>query len=99
MAAVAAVVRAVVAVAAAAAAAAVAVERLGRGRGRPQIDRGPMRNEDIVFDELRVVDENKEMIGVMSTDEALEMAAERDLDLVVLDPGRRSSAGAHHGLL
>ena len=45
-----------------------------------------MRNEDIVFDELRVVDENKEMIGVMSTDEALEMAAEQDLDLVVMSP-------------
>jgi translation initiation factor IF-3 len=50
------------------------------------MDRGPMRNQDIVFEELRVLDENKEMIGVMSTDEALEMAEEQDLDLVVMSP-------------
>lgn len=58
----------------------------GRGRGRPTMDRGPMRNEDIEFDELRVLDENKEMLGVMSTDEALERAEEAGLDLVVMSP-------------
>ncbi|ABO95055.1 predicted protein [Ostreococcus lucimarinus CCE9901] len=50
------------------------------------MDRGPMRNEDIEFDELRVLDEDKEMLGVMSTDEALELAAEKELDLVVMSP-------------
>lgn len=57
----------------------------GRGRGgRPQKDQGPPRNEDIPYDELRVLGEDKEMLGVMSTDEALEIAAERELDLVVM---------------
>jgi len=45
-----------------------------------------MRNGDIEFEELRVIDESKEMLGVMSTDEALEMAEERELDLVVMSP-------------
>jgi translation initiation factor IF-3 len=64
----------------------------GRGRGRGRrgsrvaMDRGPLRNEDIDLDEVRVIDEDKEIVGVMSSQEALEIAEEAGLDLVLMSP-------------
>jgi len=43
-------------------------------------------NEKIRVPELRVIDENEEMIGVMDTQKALAMAKERELDLVCISP-------------
>jgi translation initiation factor IF-3 len=43
-------------------------------------------NEKIREPELRVIDENSQMVGVIPTSQALQMAKERDLDLVVVSP-------------
>ena len=61
----------------------------GRGRrgGRVAMDRGPLRNEDIDLPEVRVIDDaTKEVIGVMSSDDALDIAEEAGLDLVLMSP-------------
>ena len=51
------------------------------------MDSGPVRNEDIDLPEVRVIDEaTKEVIGVMSSEEALEIAEEAGLDLVLMSP-------------
>ena len=51
------------------------------------MDRGPLRNEDIDLPEVRVIDDaTKEVIGVMSSDEALDIAEEAGLDLVLMSP-------------
>ena len=51
------------------------------------MDRGPVRNQDIDLPEVRVIDEaTKEVIGVMSSEEALEIAEEAGLDLVLMSP-------------
>jgi translation initiation factor IF-3 len=46
-------------------------------------------NERIRVSEVRLVDEDGSQIGVVKTDEALAMAAERDLDLVEVAPESR----------
>ena len=44
------------------------------------MDRGPARNEDIDLPEVRVIDEaTKEVLGIMSSDEALDIAEEQGL--------------------
>jgi len=43
-------------------------------------------NEKIRAPEVRVIDENDQMIGVLATPKAIEMAKERDLDLVAVSP-------------
>ncbi len=43
-----------------------------------------MINEDIHVDKVRLIDENGEQIGIIPTEEALEMAYEKDLDLVLI---------------
>jgi translation initiation factor IF-3 len=43
-------------------------------------------NERIQARELRLIDENGEMLGVMSSVRALEIAHERELDLVEVGP-------------
>lgn len=45
-------------------------------------------NEKIGFRTLRVLDEEGNMIGVISKEEALEMARDRDLDLVLVSNNR-----------
>ena len=47
---------------------------------------GPRINEDIDVAEVRLVDADGEMVGVLSTKEAIEMAAEVGLDLVEVSP-------------
>lgn len=47
---------------------------------------GPRINEAIFADEVRVVGEDGEMLGVVSVPKALEMAKEADLDLVEVSP-------------
>ena len=63
----------------------------GRGRGRRgsrvPMDRGPLRNENIDLPEVRLIDDaTKEVLGVMSSDEALDLAEEAGLDLVLMSP-------------
>ena len=41
-------------------------------------------NEMITVDEVRLINENGEQLGIVSTDKALDMAYEKDLDLVLL---------------
>jgi translation initiation factor IF-3 len=43
-------------------------------------------NEEITAKEVRVIDENGEMRGILSIDEALALAEEADLDLVNVSP-------------
>lgn len=43
-------------------------------------------NEKIRDPQLRVIDENGQMVGVLATPQALQMAKERELDLVVVSP-------------
>ena len=43
-------------------------------------------NENIKFEKLLVIDENGEQLGLLSKNEAIDMAYERDYDLVVVAP-------------
>ncbi len=43
-------------------------------------------NEKIRAPQVRVIDENDEMIGILDTRKAIEMAKERDFDLVAVSP-------------
>ena len=44
-------------------------------------------NEEIRDKEIRLIGPDGEQLGIMSTKEALKIAAEKDLDLVLLSPG------------
>ncbi len=59
-----------------------------RGRRRPPLRQEPRVrvNERIRAPQIRVIDVSGEMIGVMSPQEALRMARERELDLVEIAP-------------
>lgn len=46
-------------------------------------------NEEIRFDEVRCVGDNGEVYGVMSSGKALEIAVEKDLDLVLISPNAK----------
>jgi translation initiation factor IF-3 len=53
-------------------------------------ERDPTRiNERIRVPEVRLIDEDGSQIGVVNTDDALKLAAERDLDLVEVAPNSR----------
>jgi translation initiation factor IF-3 len=53
-------------------------------------ERDPTRvNERIRVPEVRLIDEDGTQIGVVKTDDALKLAAERDLDLVEVAPNSR----------
>ena len=54
-------------------------------RSKPPIEIYPV-NEKIRDPELRVIDENGQMLGVLPTSQALQTAKERDFDLVVVSP-------------
>ena len=49
-------------------------------------DEGPRINEEIKVKEVRLIDETGENRGVMPIREALELAAEADLDLIEISP-------------
>jgi translation initiation factor IF-3 len=53
---------------------------------RPTRDLGPPINNRIRFPELRVVDDDGNQLGVMETRQALAMARDQGLDLVVVAP-------------
>ncbi|MCB1557530.1 MAG: translation initiation factor IF-3 [Alphaproteobacteria bacterium] len=57
----------------------------GPNRGNRDAD-GPRVNEDIRLERLRLVDENGEMIGVVTAREAMRRAEEAGLDLVEISP-------------
>ena len=46
-------------------------------------------NDRIRVPEVRLIDENGEQVGVVPTDEALDRARDRDLDLVEIAPTRK----------
>jgi len=52
----------------------------------PRQNEGPRKNDQITVENVRLVDEEGEMKGVVSTAEALEAAAEAGLDLVEVSP-------------
>ena len=58
----------------------------GRGRGFPQQRPTVPMNDDIRFSEVRVVGEEKEPLGVFATEDALAMAREAGLDLILVVP-------------
>lgn len=45
-----------------------------------------LKNEQIVLPEVRVVGPNSEQLGIMSSEKALEIAEQQDLDLVLIAP-------------
>ena len=49
-------------------------------------------NEEIRDKELRLIGEDGAQLGIMSADEALEIAAQHDLDLVKISPNATSFA-------
>lgn len=53
------------------------------------ISKGNQINEEIRDKELRVIDEDGEMLGVMSRDEALSLAAQKNLDLLSISPNAK----------
>ncbi len=55
----------------------------------PRKDDGPRVNESIIADEIRVVDADGEMQGVMSVEEAIKLAEEEGLDLVEISPNAK----------
>lgn len=55
----------------------------------PRKDDGPRVNHDIKADEIRVVDENGDMKGVMSVSDAVSLAEEAGLDLVEVSPNAK----------
>ena len=52
----------------------------------PMKDKGPNINENITATEVRLVDAEGEMIGVVGIEKALSMAEEAELDLVEVSP-------------
>lgn len=56
------------------------------GRGRRMQSRGPPKNAEIRVSDVRVIGTNKESLGVMPTRQALDIAADEDLDLVLVVP-------------
>lgn len=54
---------------------------------QPPAKQGPRVNRDIDLASVRVIDADGEMVGVVSLDEAIEMAEEVGLDLVEVSPG------------
>jgi len=62
------------------------VDFLSRSGGERKIDREVRVNERIRAREVRLIDEEGKQLGVISTREALEMARERDFDLVEVSP-------------
>ncbi len=53
---------------------------------QPPAKKGPRVNEDIEAPQVRVVDADGEMAGVLSVEEGIEMAYEAGLDLVEVSP-------------
>jgi translation initiation factor IF-3 len=52
-------------------------------------DKGPRRNESIRDYEVRLIDEEGKMLGVILTSQALQMARDKGLDLVEMDPNSK----------
>lgn len=57
-----------------------------RPHQRPPRNEGPRVNEDISVEEVRLIDEDGEMQGVVKTSEAIQRAADSGLDLVEVSP-------------
>lgn len=60
-----------------------------RGSKEKRISKPTRLNGAIQAPELRVIDEDGKQLGIMSRREALELAAERELDLVEISPDAR----------
>jgi len=57
---------------------------------KPRIKQKPhLINEEISASEIRLIDEKKEQIGIVSIAKALEIAAKKDLDLVEISPNAK----------
>ncbi|MAM35490.1 MAG: translation initiation factor IF-3 [Micavibrio sp.] len=52
----------------------------------PQKDDGPRTNEDITASKVRLINQDGDMVGVVSLSEAIETAANAGLDLVEVSP-------------
>lgn len=55
-------------------------------------------NDRITDAEIRVIDENGQQLGIMSAREANRLADEKNLDLVKINPGRKSASVQNYGL-
>ncbi|HZW97688.1 MAG TPA: translation initiation factor IF-3 [Bacillota bacterium] len=52
-----------------------------------------MINEDIRFPQIRLIDEEGEMVGVVTTDDAIARAKNNNLDLVLVSPDPKNPVG------
>jgi len=59
------------------------------GRFSRKEDKGPRANESIRDYEVRLIDDEGKMLGVVQTREAIRMAREKGLDLVEMDPNSK----------
>ena len=59
------------------------------GRFSRKEDKGPRVNESIRDYDVRLIDDEGKMHGVVNTREALRMAQEKGLDLVEVDPNSK----------
>lgn len=62
------------------------ISRPPRGPHRPRKDDGPRINDQITAEEIRVVDAEGEMRGLMNVPDAVKLAEESGLDLVEVSP-------------
>lgn len=53
---------------------------------KKKVDSGPRINEQIRVDQVRLIDDEGQQVGVVSTTEALSMAKSKSLDLVEISP-------------
>jgi translation initiation factor IF-3 len=58
-------------------------------RGRPAPPRGPRTNQRIRVKQVRCIDEDGKMLGVLDTADALAVASQKGLDLVEIAPDQR----------
>ena len=55
-------------------------------------------NEGIRARELRIIDHNGEQLGIKTRNEAFEIAARANLDLVLVAPTSQAASRSYHGL-
>lgn len=70
------------------------IKRKGGSRKRPkvnfyqtpQVDTSMLSNHDIKAEKVRLISSEKEMLGIMSLDEAIELAKKDGLDVIMVSP-------------
>ena len=72
------------------------MNKFRRNDDRPA--QGPVTNERIRSNELRVTTHDGEALGIMSKQEALDLARKQDMDLILIVPKADSVSSSLHRL-